>query len=104
MNTMLLKTKISHRTWHTVTPITKCTTEIHGAKIDGTNADCCLGTTIRRTAEVHAGQGNLTLEPAERWQVCLQHGPPGWTGPGPVKPMETTRLFATPPVDDPGRQ
>ena len=47
MNIMHLKNQgIRQHTWHTVGPIEKCTSKIHGAKIDGTNAQCCLVTDV----------------------------------------------------------
>ena len=42
MNIMHLKTKVSDSTHSTVGPIEKCTAKIHGVKLDGTNAECCL--------------------------------------------------------------
>mmetsp|Transcript_72149 Transcript_72149/g.121063 ORF Transcript_72149/g.121063 Transcript_72149/m.121063 type:complete len:111 (+) Transcript_72149:1162-1494(+) len=43
INPMHLKTKASG-------PIEKCTAKIHGAKVDGTNAWCCLGTGVPWTS------------------------------------------------------
>ena len=41
-------------TWHTVRPPEKCTAKTNGAKIDGTNAQCCLDMGVAWTGGVVA--------------------------------------------------